>query len=108
MLLLNGIKDPRTSGATLVGVRVTDDLRTARISFTCAQANAANVLAGLTSAKGFIRTHLAKELKMRYVPELIFEYDRSLDKQQEIEAVLREIAKDDHHHDNEPTTSGDT
>ena len=105
MLLLSGIKDPRVEGVTLVGVRVTDDLRTARLLFTCIKANADHVLAGLTSARGYIRSHLAKELKLRYVPELIFEYDTSLDKQQEIEMVLQEIAREN---DNEPATSGDT
>ncbi len=94
-LLLSGVKDPRAEGATLVGVRCTDDLRTARVLFTCSPSAIDEVTAGLTSAKGFIRSHLAKVLKMRYVPDLIFEYDKSLDKQMHLESVLREISTDE-------------
>lgn len=93
-LLLHGVKDPRVYGVTLVGVRCTDDLRTARVLFTCPKEKAEEMAAGLVSAKGYIRSHLAKSLKMRYVPDLLFEYDKSLDKQEEIDTVLREIAND--------------
>ncbi|MEN8141146.1 MAG: 30S ribosome-binding factor RbfA [Thermodesulfobacteriota bacterium] len=93
-LLIAGVKDPRVAGATLMGVRVTDDLRTARVLYTCGASAKDEVAAGLDSAKGFIRSHLAKQLQMRYVPDLIFVYDASLDKQQEINDVLREIGEE--------------
>ena len=101
-LLLYGVKDPRAAGATLVGVRVTDDLRTARIFFTCGKDEAQEVGQGLASAKGYIRSHLARELKMRYVPDLIFEYDTSLDSQQKMEQVFQELKGED-----ESATSSD-
>lgn len=93
-LLLFGVKDPRVQNVTVVRARVTDDLRTARIFFSCPLAQADDALAGLTSARGFIRSHLAKEIKMRYVPELIFEYDTNQDKSDHLNAIFEEIKKE--------------
>jgi ribosome-binding factor A len=94
-LLLFGMKDPRVQNVTIVRARVTDDLRTARIYFSCAAEKAADAKAGLTSARGFIRSHLAKEMKMRYVPELIFEYDTKQDESDHLNSIFEEIRKDD-------------
>ncbi len=93
-LLLFGVKDPRVQNVTLVRARVTDDLRTARIYFSCPTDQAAEAKAGLTSARGFIRSHLAKEMKMRYVPELIFEYDTNQDECDRLNSIFEEIKKE--------------
>ncbi len=79
MLLLLGIKDPRVQNITLVRAHVSDDLRTAKLYYTCASENVESAMAGLKSASGFIRSHLAKQLQLRFVPELMFFYDSSLD-----------------------------
>ena len=94
-LLLFGVKDPRVQNITIVRSRVTDDLRTARIYFSCPAEQAAEAKAGLTSARGYIRSHLAKEMKMRYVPDLIFEYDKNQDQCDRLNSIFEEIKKDD-------------
>ncbi len=94
-LLLFGVKDPRVQNITIVRARVTDDLRTARIYFSCPAEQAKEAKAGLTSARGYIRSHLAKEIKMRYVPELIFEYDTNQDQYDRLNSIFEEIKKDD-------------
>ena len=94
-LLLFGVKDPRVQNITIVRARVTDDLRTARIYFSCPAEQAKEAKEGLTSARGYIRSHLAKEIKMRYVPDLIFEYDTNQDQYDRINSIFEEIKKDD-------------
>ncbi len=94
-LLLFGVKDPRVQNITIVRARVTDDLRTARIYFSCPAEQAKEAKAGLTSARGYIRSHLAKEIKMRYVPDLIFEYDTNQDQYDRLNSIFEEIKKDD-------------
>ncbi len=94
-LLLRKIKDPRLYNVTITGVRITPDLRRAQVMFSCHGQDGDKVGEGLTSAKGFIRSHLARELGMRYVPELEFVQDVSLDQQSEIENLFREIAEED-------------
>lgn len=99
LLLLRKINDPRVQSVTITKVVVTDDLRQAKVFFTVpGDEKAANAATGLTSAKGFIRTHLAKELGMRYVPELVFKQDLTLTSQEQMERLFKEIEED-----NDPT-----
>lgn len=94
-LLLREIKDPRVTLAAITSVTVSPDLRQARVMFSCAREMAEKVAEGLTSSKGFIRSHLARQLGLRYVPELDFRYDQSVEHQLEMEKLLKEIAEKD-------------
>ena len=96
LLLVGKIKDPRIQNATITSVKVTKDLRTARIFYSVFRAeDSEGVKKGLTSAKGFIRSHLAKQLNMRYVPELEFNEDFAARQQENIVNLLKEI-EDEH------------
>jgi ribosome-binding factor A len=94
-LLLRKIKDPRVYGATITQVKVTPDLRRAWIYFSTLSDNIEDVAAGLNSASGFIRSHLARELGMRYVPDLEFKYDQTIVKMAEMDKLFQEIASED-------------
>ncbi|MBU0674061.1 MAG: 30S ribosome-binding factor RbfA [Proteobacteria bacterium] len=100
MLLIRKIKDPRVYQTTITNVSVSPDLRQARVLFSNATQDPASVAEGLNSAKGFIRSHLARELGMRYVPDLDFRYDSSIEHQAEMSQIFREIARD--HDDDTP------
>ena len=54
-----------------------------------------NCAAGLKSATPFIRQQLGRQLQMRYTPDLLFQYDSSIDYGNRIESLLREIHHDD-------------
>lgn len=96
-LLLKQVRDPRIGSVTITGVKVTDDLRTARIFFvemgkdTCS----AEVRAGLEKAAGFLRRELGRRLKLRHVPELIFSYDPSFAYGDRIERLISEIHREE-------------
>ena len=53
-----------------------------------------NAAEGLARAKGFMRSHLARELGMRATPDLVFKLDLSMVHQQEMEMLLKEIKTD--------------
>lgn len=92
LLLVGKMKDPRIQNVTITSVKVTNDLRTARVFYSVFRAeDSEGVKKGLLSAKGFIRSHLAKQLKTRYVPELEFKEDFSGRQQEKIEKLLREM-----------------
>lgn len=96
MLLLQKIKDPRLQQVTITSVEMTDDLRLARIYFSIIGSESEkNVANGLERAKGFIRKHLAAELKLRYVPELIFKRDLAMVHQESMARLLKEIEEED-------------
>ena len=92
-LLIKGLKDPRIGFVTITGVKVTDDLHQATIYFTVIGSDEEKkaTARGLASACGFIRKEVGKELHMRYVPELAFRYDESVEYGNRIENILKEL-----------------
>ena len=92
-LLRKDIRDPRVRAVTLTGAKVSKDLRHARIYFNLlgGQNDPGDVLAGLKSATGFIRSKVAKQLKLRFVPAIEFTYDDSEDEAQRIDELLKQV-----------------
>lgn len=91
-VLRQEIGDPRVAPVTITFVRVTKDLRQARVYFSVLGGSAGRdeVLAGLRSATGFIRSKVGKQLKLRYVPAIEFLYDGSADEAQRIDDLLKQ------------------
>jgi len=91
-LLLREIKDPRIGLVTVTAVKVSPDLRHARVYFSCLgdAARRAETLRGLTSAAGFMRTQVARSLKLRVAPEIVFEFDPSLELSERISRLLKD------------------
>jgi ribosome-binding factor A len=96
MLLLTRVRDSKLADVTFSRVQLADDLQYARIFFSVPGDEKRRVSAeeGLQRAKGFMRSHLAKVLNMRYTPELHFVYDHQIEKVEEIERLLQEIARE--------------
>ncbi|MBN2207749.1 MAG: 30S ribosome-binding factor RbfA [Candidatus Coatesbacteria bacterium] len=77
-LLLRRVKDPRVELITITSVRVTPDLRQARILYTMPrqeECHADDIKKGLDSATGFIRSELGRRLRVRRVPQIEFVKD---------------------------------
>lgn len=94
-MLIREVKDPRVALIAITAVTVSPDLRQARVMFSCPRESAERAAAGLASCKGFLRSHLAKKLGLRTVPDLDFRYDLSIERQLEMEKLLKEIAAED-------------
>jgi ribosome-binding factor A len=92
-LLRKEIRDPRVGALTVTGANVSKDLRHAQIYFSLLgkQENRKEALAGLTSATGFIRSKLGKQLTLRFVPAIEFIYDESEDEAQRIDELLKQV-----------------
>lgn len=90
-ILLFEIADPRLDLVTITGVEVAQDRSYARIFVSCDGDRYEEVLETLASAKGRIRSLLARSLDWRIVPELDFRIDRSTDEAQAIALALENI-----------------
>ena len=92
-LLLRKVNDPRLRGVTLTDVRMTKDLRHAYVyySFFGRDEQKEQAQAGFESAKGFIRKEIGERLHLRYVPDIQFRYDISLEYGQKIERLLEKL-----------------
>jgi ribosome-binding factor A len=93
LLLLHKVKDPRLLNVAIVSAEVTRDLRKAIIYYSVLgdEEKIKKAADGLARAKGFMRSHLAKELGMRATPELVFKLDLSMVHQQRMEELFKEI-----------------
>ena len=91
--LTSGLRDPRIRMVTITGVSMSSDLRVARIYYSVnggvRERNDAR--AGFKSAAGNIKRTLAAELNMKYMPDLRFTYDGSLDYGTRIDQLLEDI-----------------
>lgn len=90
-MLLREIKDPRIGMITLTTVEVSEDLRHAKVYFSCVGDESARQrsLSGLRSAAGFIKAQLTRRLKLRYAPELTFIFDSSLEIAERVSHLLK-------------------
>lgn len=96
-LLLHDVRDPAVAGVTVSDVRVTPDLKVARVwvRHLAATPDQRRLLRGLARATPFLRAQLGTRLRLRWVPELRFEYDELLDEAARIERLLAEAGPDD-------------
>ncbi len=92
-LLKKDIHDPRLKMATITNVKMSRDLKLARIYFSIYgdSSKAEAAAGGFESARGFIKRSLAPKLGLRYMPDLIFFYDESFDYGSHIENLLKRI-----------------
>ncbi len=96
-LLQKEISDPRLAQATVTAVKVSRDLRIAKIYFATVhgQAKSMAVLEGFNQAKGFVKRELAQRLGLRYMPDLKFFYDDAIEHGARIEELLKMVKSDD-------------
>jgi len=80
-ILNKNIRDPRLKMATITSVKVSRDLKQARIYFTASGGiqKKGDTIEGFNSAHGFIKRTLAHELDLKYMPHLKFFYDESIE-----------------------------
>lgn len=89
--LISELADPRLSGVQITRVRVTQDLRIARIFFYFGDGSRDNekrAQSGFESCAGFLKRKLARELNLKYTPEMQFFYDDAIDLTNKIESLF--------------------
>jgi len=95
-LLKKKIHDPRLAMATISSVKMSRDLKLARIYFTIYgdRQKSEAAVQGFESARGFIKRSLAPRLGLRYMPDLKFFFDESFDYGSHIDQLLEKITTD--------------
>lgn len=93
-VIQNEIKDPRiNSMISVTNVSVTKDLRYAKVyvSIFGSESNKIETLEILKNSSGFIRKEVGKNIKLRYIPEIIIEFDNSIEHGMHIDSLLKKI-----------------
>jgi ribosome-binding factor A len=86
------VKDPRLGMVTITRTIVSADLKNATVYFTTL-GDGKHDLEILHGAKGFIRTTLARRVRMKFIPDLAFQFDDSFQNGDRIDRLFDEIKK---------------
>ncbi|RKY81092.1 30S ribosome-binding factor RbfA [candidate division KSB1 bacterium] len=95
-IIFRQIKDPRIGFVTITQVRVSADLRSARIYCTIlgTEQQRVDTLNGLNHASTFIQSVLKPRLSLRYIPKLQFFWDDTLEYAEKIEKLIQQTKSD--------------
>ena len=92
-LLMKKVRDPRVKGATLTGIRLSNNLRLARVYYSVIgdEEDIMRTQAGLDSAKGFIKREMGFRVDLKYMPEIVFTHDPSLEKGNSLDKLFKKL-----------------
>ena len=87
------VKDPRIGFVTITHVKMTPDLKLAKVYFSLigSEADVKESLSGLTNASGYIRRQLGALLSLKSIPKLKFYFDDTLEYSAHMEKVFRDM-----------------
>ncbi|HEV2660836.1 MAG TPA: 30S ribosome-binding factor RbfA [Ktedonobacteraceae bacterium] len=96
-LLRNRVKDPRVGFASITRVEVSGDLRHAKVfvSVMGTPEEQAATMKGLRNATGYLRHELAERITLRYMPEINFRLDTSIEEGARILELIRQVEEED-------------
>ena len=94
-ILLKEVSDPRLRHIGITGVKLSDDLRSAKVFFVEMGRDVCSpdTETGMRRVTGFLKRELGKRLKLRYMPEITFIYDESFAYGSHIDRLINEIHK---------------
>lgn len=97
MLARGEVHDPKIGFITLTRVQVSPDLQVARVFYTSLGDPAArkDTQKALDRATPFLRRQIGSRVQLRRVPELEFRFDESIESQDRIEQILRDLHLED-------------
>lgn len=91
-LVARELRDPRVGMVTLTAVDVSPDMSHAKVLFTLLdKERLEEVQEGLRRAAGFLRSQLAKRVKLYSIPELRFEYDESIERADRLSQLIDSV-----------------
>lgn len=91
------LKNPDVTGMiSVTRVKVTPDLKYAKVYVSLLNSKSIEkTMKGLKESAGFMRSQVAKTVNLRITPELVFEYDDSMEHGEKIDNLLEQISKQD-------------
>jgi ribosome-binding factor A len=98
---IGDLKDPRIGFVTVTGVQASRDLRHARVyvSVLGSEEKHTATLAGLESAHGILQSRVNRELRLKRTPQLVFEYDPTVERGVRLSRLIDELAPDENERD---------
>ena len=96
MIFLNKLRDAEIGFVTITNVKMSPDLRIAKVYISILnKEKREEVFEKINSFNSYIRSELAHRIKIKFIPELKFFIDDTLDYVEKIEGLIKKIHKDD-------------
>ena len=97
MLARGDVRDPGIGFITLTRVKVSPDIQLARVFYTTLGDPEAQdeIARALERAKPFFRRKIGGRLRLRRVPEIEFRFDETIQRQDRIEQILRDLREEE-------------
>jgi ribosome-binding factor A len=94
LIIQRELQDPGLGFITVVDVKMSEDLKSAKvyISIYGSEEEQKHTFEALKRSKGYIKFLLGKRVKLRYIPELSFLLDDTLERTQRLEEIFRKEA----------------
>ena len=91
------LSDPRVLGASVTSVKLTPDLKLARVYFALpgSEEKASQAEKALKKSAPYIRRLLAGRIIIKYLPQLEFYYDESLEIEAKLDKIFKTLPKGD-------------
>ena len=89
-IIAQELNDPRLGLVTITGVEVSPDIKNAFVYFSSLH-DKKEALKALERAKGYIRSGLARRVRLRTIPELFFRIDDTYEKGKRIDELFEKI-----------------
>ncbi len=89
------MRDPRVKAITVTSVKLADDLGYAKVYFAFGgdPKDIKEIAKTLNNAQGFFRTKISERIEMKYVPQLKFYFDETMDHIHHMEELFNQIKK---------------
>ena len=93
-IISSQVKDPRYKFLNIVDVKCSSDLGVAKVFYTIINGDISNSpdKRSLEKFSSMVRSKLSKFMQIRRVPKLIFKYDESLERYNNIDALLNSLS----------------
>ena len=105
LIFLHKLSNLNLGFVTITNVRVSPDLKIAKIYISVFEKEKRQlVLDKIEDRKGYIRSKLAHRIRIKFIPELKFFIDDTLDYVEKIEGLIKKIHEDDGNKTNKGTT----
>ena len=90
-IIIYEMGDPRLGLVSVTGVKVSADLKFAKVAVSIFGKDKTDSIESLKAAAGFIRSKLAHSMKIKTVPELIFELDEGMEHAEKINRIIETL-----------------
>ncbi|MBU0573892.1 MAG: 30S ribosome-binding factor RbfA [Candidatus Margulisiibacteriota bacterium] len=96
LVLREQVSDPRIGFVSITDVEISPDLKQAKVfvSVLGDTTQRKSSLAGLNSAASFIKGEVGENLRLRYIPDLRFIYDESLERGSRVISLINKLSEE--------------